>query len=363
MSPTPAVDALQLALIKTLGSPRKGGQRRILVGVSGGADSLALAAVAVRAGFEVYTCTVDHGLQEGSAEVAQWAASVCEGFGASACVVRVEVVPQGEGMEAAARSARYRALDECAHRLGCPLVVAHTRDDLEETLVLGLARMSGPGALKGMKPVSVVPVPGGGVLVRPLLDVGRQVTQAACVELGLRPWEDPHNAQDRFARVRVRKYVLPVLKEQLGQRVGEHVVETSRRVGVVDAAVDAAVDAVCEIPRGPLSVPDVVRWAESVASFGGCAPSSEEFVFEVVCRIVKRWLEADCRVDGRAVTRKHVGAVGALVTAWHGQGPVAIPAAPHPEGGQRILTGAVSRLVVIRRGSSLNVEASTVPRQ
>lgn len=361
MNRTPAVDAIQLALFKTLGSPRKNGPTEILVGVSGGADSLALAAVAVKAGFTVHTCTIDHGLQDDCAQVAQWAAHCCRQFGAQASVVRVHVHPDGEGMEAAARNARYAALGQCARRLGCPLVVAHTRDDAEETLLLGLARSAGPGALKGMRVTSTIPVPEGGVLLRPLLGLGRQVTRQACTELGITPWEDPHNDQDRFARVRVRKYVMPLLREQLGAQVGEHLVETSRRVGVLDAAVDAAVDAVCQIPNGPLEVGNVMGWAQTVASFGGCAPASEEFVGEVVCRIVKRWLEGDCRVHRQGLSRRHLQAVGALITAWHGQGPVAIPAAPHPGGRQRILTGAVSRLVVVRRGSLLAVEAATTP--
>ena len=205
----------------------------VLVACSGGADSLALADatgfVAPRAGLRAGLVSVDHGLQPGSAgraaSVADWARTA--GF-APAIAVGVQVAGRTGGPEAAARDARYEALAVAAIDCGAAAVLlGHTRDDQAETVLLALARGGGPRGIAGMparRLVSGVP------FLRPLLDVSRVDTRAACAELGLRPWQDPHNADPAYARSRVRA-ALPVLVEALGADLVDNLARTAALVG------------------------------------------------------------------------------------------------------------------------------------
>src|SRR5690606_32594061 len=123
------------------------------VAVSGGADSLALAAVVAffvrRRGVGARAVVVDHGLQAGSADVAARAVQQCEGLGLPASVRAVDVHDLGTGPEDAARVARHRALRDAAGE--APILLAHTLDDQAETVLLGLGRGSGPRAIHGMR--------------------------------------------------------------------------------------------------------------------------------------------------------------------------------------------------------------------
>ena len=187
------------------------------VALSGGPDSLALtaAAAAVR---PTTALIVDHRLQQDSAEVARTARAQALTVGCVAArILRVEVGAVG-GPEAAARSARYAALDEA--RAGAAVLLAHTLDDQAETVLLGLGRGSGPRSIAGMR--SYDPPWG-----RPLLGVRRAVTAAACAELQLTPWSDPHNTDARFTRVRLRTEVLPLLEDVLGGGVAEALARTA----------------------------------------------------------------------------------------------------------------------------------------
>jgi len=173
----------------------------VLVACSGGADSLALAAaaafVAPRLGLRAGGVTVDHGLQPGSAERAGEIAAQMARLGldpVQSVAVTVPPPATAAGPEAAARSVRYAALDQAAAAHGAVAVLlGHTLDDQAETVLLGLARGSGGRSLAGMPARR-------GRYRRPLLAVRRASTAAACADLDLKPWQDPHNADFRFTR-------------------------------------------------------------------------------------------------------------------------------------------------------------------
>jgi tRNA(Ile)-lysidine synthase len=326
MGPHPAVAAVRLAVRRSLADLEPGAT--VLVACSGGPDSLALLAGTTfesrRAGHRVVGLTVDHGLQPDSAEHAAAVVGTMRSLGVTeADSVTVEVGEEG-GPEAAARAARYAALEEGAARHGAEVVLlGHTRDDQAETVLLGLARGSGARSLAGMAPVS-------GHYRRPLLDLTREQTAEACRAAGLHPWQDPHNDDPAFARVRVRRDVLPVLEEALGPGVTEALARTARLLRADADALDeqaavalAAVrdDAGALDTEGLRRFPDAVRARvlRTAALEAGC-PASELFAV-------------------------HVAAMDSLVTQWRGQQHVDLPGkmrAVRSRGSLRVLPAAVA---------------------
>jgi tRNA(Ile)-lysidine synthase len=282
---------------------------RLMVACSGGTDSLALAAatafVAPRLGISAGLVTVDHRLQDGSSEqakaVADWAGSV--GFD-PVLVETVEVSGPG-GPEAAARDARYEALVRAAavHRVGTVLL-GHTLDDQAETVLLALLRGAGSRGLAAMPVQREVD---GVALLRPLLDVSRAQTAAACAALGLRPWHDPHNLDPSFARVRARS-LLADLSSALGPAVVTNLARTASLVAADNAALDSLAAAFLAGSSSPgLVAADLVTLMPAVRT-----------------RVLRAWARS-LGAAGSALSHRHIAALDALVTDWHGQGPVALP--------------------------------------
>jgi len=279
----------------------------VLVACSGGADSLALAAatafVAPRLGLRAGAVTVDHGLQPGSAERAAEIAVLLAKLGLDPVrSTAVTVAPAGaSGPENAARVARYGALDAAAAAYGAAAVLlGHTLDDQAETVLLGLARGSGGRSLAGMPARR-------GRYRRPLLAVRRAATAAACAELGLEPWQDPHNSDFRFTRARVRHQALPALEAALGPGVAEALART---------AAQLRADAECL---------DDLAFAESgQLRQAGSDPAGLDVAWlaSLPAAIRTRVLRDAAVMAGcppGALAAGHIGQVDALVTAWRGQ--------------------------------------------
>jgi tRNA(Ile)-lysidine synthase len=267
------------------------------VALSGGPDSLALTAAAAAA-LPTTALVVDHGLQTGSHEVAEAARRQAHDLGCvDAQVLRVQVGANG-GPEAAARTARYAALE--AARGQAPVLLAHTLDDQAETVLLGLGRGSGARSIAGMRACDPP-------WYRPLLGVRRTVTHAACAELGLTVWDDPHNHDLRFTRVRLRNEVLPLLEDVLGGGVAEALARTA-------AALREDTDALDE--WAGLALEDTADTGETVA-----VTALNGLPTAVRRRVIRGWL---LRGGAANLTDKQIRAVDALVTAWRGQGGVAV---------------------------------------
>jgi tRNA(Ile)-lysidine synthase len=212
------------------------GSAPLVVACSGGADSTALAAAAVAvAGREVVGAVVDHGLQDGSRQRAEETVELLAGLGIAAAVHPVVVDGPG-GPEAAARQARYAALRAARPHPDSPVLLGHTRDDQAETVLLGLGRGSGARSLAGMRRWDPP-------WLRPLLAVPRASTRAACAELGLPVWDDPHNTDPRFTRVRLRREVLPLLEDVLAGGVAAALARTADQLREDGDALDAIAEA------------------------------------------------------------------------------------------------------------------------
>jgi tRNA(Ile)-lysidine synthase len=306
MSLHPSLAAVRHAVRRTLADHEPGS--RLVVACSGGADSLALASATVRIGRElgwyVVGATVDHGLQDGSADRAARVVEQLATLGVDETVTaRASVDAPGLGPEAAARAGRYAILDQLRERFEAQSVLlGHTRDDQAETVLMGLARGSGGRAIAGMRRSFEH-------YRRPLLDVSRADTVTACQVEGLEFWEDPHNDDPAYTRVRVRKRVLPVLEEELGPGISDALARTADQLRGDMDLLDGYAESALEEARADeglrvdvlagLAAPIRTRVLRAAAVEAG-APAGETF-------------------------HQHVLAVDALVTAWHGQKWVDLP--------------------------------------
>jgi tRNA(Ile)-lysidine synthase len=299
----PAVAAVRNAVRASLADLKPGDLA--LAACSGGQDSLALAAalafVGPRAGLRAGAVTVDHGLQEGSADRAADVASTLGGLGLDPVRAVTVTVDGPGGLEAAARAARYAALEQAADETGAAAVLlGHTLDDQAETVLLGLARGSGPRSLAGMPRRR-------GLFTRPLLGVRRPVTAQACAALGLTAWSDPHNTDRRFARVRVRLDALPALEAALGPGVTEALARTADQLRDDAEVLDEI--AAAERRRGDAPM--------STASLAGLPGAVRTRVLRSAA------LAAGCPAG--ALTAAHVARIEELVTGWRGQRGVDLP--------------------------------------
>jgi len=275
----------------------------VLAACSGGPDSLALAAAvafeAPKAGLRGGAVTVDHGLQPGSAEVAEQVARKLARLGLDP-VVSIPVTVGGScghgngGPEAAARQARYAALGQAAEQTGAvAILLGHTLDDQAETVLLGLGRGSGARSLAGMAARS-------GRYLRPLLAVRRDQTEAACAALGLEPWADPHNEDPRFTRVALRRQLMPVLEQVLGPGAAEALARTAALLRADADALDGLAAAEAKRLTG-LPVADLAELPAAIRQ-----------------RVLRRAaVAAGCPAS--ALSRRHVQSLDELITCWRGQ--------------------------------------------
>jgi tRNA(Ile)-lysidine synthase len=279
---------------------------KVLVAVSGGADSLALASAILKESEEFaitpIAVTVDHQLQSGSGAQAEKVEKQLKEMGYGKVICKKVVVTTESGLEAGARDARYQALNACAsEEKATKVFLGHTRDDQAETVLLGLARGSGTRSLSGMAIEN-------GIYLRPLLHITRDETVAACKEIGVEPWNDPHNGNTEFSRVRVRTEVLPIMEEKLGPGIAAAL---SRSASILRDDADA----LDEIAQREISRFDLTNL--------GCE-ELEALPRAIRSRVLRAAIYAAGAPSG-SITADHLTAVEALVTSWRGQGALSLP--------------------------------------
>jgi tRNA(Ile)-lysidine synthase len=184
------------------------------------------------------------------------------------------------------------------------VLLGHTLDDQAETVLLGLARGSGTASLAGMAPRA-------GRYARPLLGIRRATTRQACLDAGLSPWDDPHNTDPAYARVRVRERVLPVLEAELGPGVAEALARTAEQLREDDEAftnqIDEFIEEICEPAEAGIAV-----------SVGALAANPAALRQRIIRHVVASEF-------GVSLSRTQTLVVARLVTDWHGQGPIDLP--------------------------------------
>jgi tRNA(Ile)-lysidine synthase len=318
---TPAIADVRRAVREALelAGVRQG--ELVLIACSGGPDSLALAAAAAfegpRGGIRVGAIVVDHQMQAGSAEVAQATFDKLVALGLEPVEIKTVDVGTSGGPEAAARVARYGALDEAAARLDAvAILLGHTLDDQAETVLLGLARGSGARSLNGMAFHS-------GRYLRPLLGISRKTVENFCADSKLVPWLDPMNQDHRYTRVRVRKQILPMLETELGPGISDALVRTAEQ----------------------LREDDEVLTTLSEQAFGQVASMKSNAVqldvegfqalpLAIRHRVVARALDI---LDAPTFARVHILGVDELVDRWHGQKPLTLPGVRVERTGEKII--------------------------
>jgi len=278
----------------------------VLVAVSGGADSLALAyAVLTEAKPLAITAigiTIDHQLQKDSFQQAEHVVQQLKELGYGKVFNQKVVVTTESGLEAGARSARYQALTESAHKeQAVKIYLGHTLDDQAETVLLGLARGSGARSLSAMSHEN-------GIYLRPFLGITRAMTEQACADLNIDYWNDPHNSNLDFSRVKVRNEILPLMEEKLGPGISAALARTAQLLRDDADALDQI--AALEISASNLASLDCERLS--------ALPRA------IRSRVIRAAIYA-CGAPEGSLSADHIAAAEALVTAWSGQGALSLP--------------------------------------
>lgn len=287
---------------------------------------------------------VDHGLQAGSEQVASEAADRCHALGLGPVIMRnATVQARGEGLEAAARQARYDELCAAAHESGAiAVLLAHTMDDQAETVLIGLLRSRGVDALAGMPQVFTR---SGATFARPLLTLTRAETTGICEDLGVEYWDDPTNGDavdgelpnDYPLRSRVRHDLLPAIERFAGFNVTRHFAESARLARMdkeyLDQRSDEVMGEAVAAVDWPASSAAVSTDAPRACVAGDTNDSSHGIGLMISVKRIAREPEAiRLRVIAHALSQAGVNASAAqiaaidrLVVDWHGQGGVSLP--------------------------------------
>lgn len=278
----------------------------LLIACSGGADSLALAwaskVVAKRLDLNVIAVIIDHQLFNESFQVALNAKEQCENFGIEKVLIKkIEVKENKEGLESAARSARYEAFEQLMIELNAKAVLlAHTQDDQAETMLMRLTRGSGAKSLSAMKEVS-------GKYLRPFLHIRKKELVEALQKEGITFWQDPANTDYRFLRAKVRNELMPKLIEVLGESVIESLDRTSDLLKEDNEALESIAFKNYQDLNKELNVEVLIKFPAAIRK-----------------RIIKI-AALDSGVNPGPFSYEHIEAIDALVTNWRGQGNVDLP--------------------------------------
>jgi tRNA(Ile)-lysidine synthase len=297
----PELAAARNALNQSLAQAGISAGDSVVIALSGGSDSLALALAASHVLPQLQIASrvvvVDHGLQSGSAAVAAEALGTAEQLGLSGEVVRVAVASTGQGLEAAARESRYEALERVrAGFKAKAILLGHTADDQAESVLLGLTRGSGLRSIAGMTVFDAERK-----LLRPFLSLSKQSLQVALQSYQLSWWEDPHNQDESFTRVQIRK-----LLAELDPQISEGLVRSAGIARTAQEYLDQQAEVLLLTARSSGTGRQVSYSCEQLAQ-------SHDAVLNTALML------ALTKAGARNLSLVQVMQVAALVRDWHGQ--------------------------------------------
>jgi len=264
--------------------------------------ALAVALFIERSNTKVIPIVIDHGLQEGSAQITSQTIERLKQIGFTQVESARAQVTMTDGLEASARRARYQLFNQFIETYQPKyFLLAHTLNDQAENVLLGLARGSGARSLSGMAVKN-------NVFVRPLLKISRELTTAACSEAGIEIWSDPHNEDLRFTRVRVRKNLLPIIEDNLGPGITEALVRSADLLRDDADALDGfAAEYFNQADPFNLDVKELERLPKAITT-----------------RVLRLAIYKAGAPSG-SLSAEHIATAQALISDWHGQKEVSLP--------------------------------------
>ena len=317
------------ALLQAVGP---GHGRPLIVAVSGGADSsallLLLADTVSRHGWSLRAAHVDHRIESEDvrATFSRAAQGLAQRLGLPFDLLQVdapaEAARNSDGIEAAARTVRYDALIQLARNLGAPAIAAaHTQDDQAETVLLHLLRGSGLDGLSGMPLLRSLTDGIDNInLVRPMLSLSRADSESVCRAIGWQPVHDPSNDSDAHTRNRVRRTLLPLMRD-INPRVVERLASLSELASADRAALEdltrCALEQVKQAQRGRIQTLDRRRMLDLPPT--------------LAARVVREY----CQARGIALSAERTAAAMAVITSGHGTAQL-------PGGSLSVADGTVS---------------------
>jgi tRNA(Ile)-lysidine synthase len=264
--------------------------------------ALAVALFMESSNTKVIPIVIDHGLQEGSAQITSQTIERLKQIGFTQVESARAQVTMTDGLEASARRARYQLFNQFIETYQPKyFLLAHTLNDQAENVLLGLARGSGARSLSGMAVKN-------NIFVRPLLKISREVTTAACLEAGIEIWSDPHNEDLRFTRVRVRKNLLPIIEDNLGPGITEALVRSADLLRDDADALDGF----------------AAEYFNQADSFNLDVKELERLPKAITTRVLRLAIYKAGAPAG-SLSAEHIAAAQALISDWHGQKEVSLP--------------------------------------
>ena len=301
---------------------------KVIIGLSGGADSLALAAitqqVGKKQGIRTVAVIIDHGLQENSSQVAEQAqVQALKAQLDEVEIQRVEVIAGPGGLEQAARRARLAKLEQRAKELGAiAVLLGATLNDQAEQVLLGLARGAGARSLAGIpRQRGFFSRPFLGYPSHELSGLWREQTEAICQRLELTYWQDPMNFQSEYLRVAARQSALPALQEALGAHTAKNLVRTAELLADdADYLEQEALRIFEELRRNS----DQAK-AQIALPVRQLKPLHRAIRSRIIRLAIKQMQLQSGSNSNKTVLRRQILHIDALIIAYHGQGEVFLP--------------------------------------
>ncbi len=215
---------------------------RIVLGVSGGPDSIAMLDILRQLRdeikFEIYVVHINHNIRGKDAdEDEEYVKKYCENYNIKCFSKKIDVptIAQNEkiGTEEAGRKVRYEYFDEILQKTNSNKIgIAHNKNDKVETIIMHLLRGSGVSGLRGIEPIRE------NKFIKPLIECDRQEIEKYCKENNLQPRIDKTNFENEYTRNKIRNIVIPYIKEQFNPNIIETITRLSEVISNEDNFIE-----------------------------------------------------------------------------------------------------------------------------